>query len=88
MKTGKDKRMVKLDFSFLFKSAFLGRILEKSAHSLFGAWSFLLIHIWFTPSEGSQGFVNWFLRKSDHGSWTTKSDPEKRPSSMVRLHGP
>ena len=32
---------------------FFGHIIKKSAHSFFlGAWSFLLVHIWFTPSEG------------------------------------
>ena len=35
-----------------------------------GAWSFLLVHIQFTPSEGSKGLVNCFFRKSDHGSQT------------------
>ena len=33
-------------------------ILEKPAHSFFGAWSFLLVHLWFTPSEGLKGFIN------------------------------
>ena len=42
-------------------------------------WSFLLTHIRFTPCEGPEGFVYWFVKKLDH---------EIRPSSMVRLHGP
>ena len=29
--------------------------------SFFGAWSFLLVHIWFPPSEGPKGFVNFEL---------------------------
>ena len=39
--------------------------IKKSAHSLFGAWSFLFIHIRFTPSERPKNFVNWFFRQSD-----------------------
>ena len=36
-----------------FKTTLFGHISKKLlAHSLFGAWSFLLIHIRFTPSEG------------------------------------
>ena len=52
MKTKEDNRMVKLEF----QSCLFGRILnpKKSAHSLFGAEPFLLVHIRFTPSEGAQ----------------------------------
>ena len=50
--------------------------------------SFLLVHIWFTPSEGSKGFVNWIFKKSDHGSWTVKSDHGIKPFSMLWLYGP
>jgi len=57
MKTMEDNIMVK--FELFFKIALFGHMLKKkSAHSLFGAWSFLLVHIWFTPSEGSTYFVN------------------------------
>jgi hypothetical protein len=47
-----DKIMVKRDF--FSKLPIFGHILEgkNSTHSLFGPWSFLLIHIRFTPSEG------------------------------------
>ena len=41
-----------------FEIVIFGHILKTSAHFLFGAWSFLLVHIWFAPSEGSKGFVN------------------------------
>ena len=75
-------------FLFLFKTAFFGHTWKKSTHSLFGAWSFLSVHIWFTPNEGSKDFINSFLKESDHGSWTIKSDHGKGPSSMVWLHGP
>ena len=75
---------------FSFKTIIFGRMLKKLAHYFFGAWSFLLVHIRFTPSEGPKGFVNWFFffKKPDHGSWTIKLNRGKRPSSMVQLHGP
>ena len=61
MKTREDKRMVKLDFISIFlKTSFFEHML---AHSLFGAWSFLLIHIRFKPSEGPKGFVILFYFK-------------------------
>ena len=44
----------------VIKAGLLDIYLKKSPHSLFGAWSFLLVHIRFTPSEGAKGFVNWF----------------------------
>ena len=69
---------------FFSKSALFGHILNKSTHSLFGAWSFLLVHIRFTPSEGPKGFVNWSYKKSDHESWTIKSDRGKK----AIFHGP
>ena len=58
MKTKEDKRMVGLDF--FSKLCPFGVYINKKnpTHLLFGAWSFLLVHIWFTPSEGSKGFVN------------------------------
>ena len=86
MKTREDKRMVKLVF-FPAKCPFKTYI-KKSAHSFFDAWSFLLVLIWFTPSEGPKGFIYYFFKKSDQKIWTIKSDNETRPSSMVRLHGP
>ena len=46
----KTKEWSKLIF-FLSKISFLGIYQKKSAHSFFGAWSFFLIHIWFTPSR-------------------------------------
>ena len=51
-----DKIMVKLDFDFFQTFLYWG--IKKSTHSLFGAWSFLLVHIWFTHSEGPKDFVN------------------------------
>ena len=68
MKTRENKRMVKLEFFFFSKLAFFGHILKKSTLSLFGAWSFLLDHVQFTPSEGAKGFVNSFFKKSNHNN--------------------
>ena len=66
------------------KTASFGHILKKKpSHSIFGAWSFLLVHIWLIPGEGPKGFVNWSFKKLDRGSWTMELS-----SSMVRLHGP
>ena len=59
-KTREDKTMVKLEFLFFVfsKLCFFGHMLKQSTHSLFGAWSFLFVHILFTPSEGPKNFVN------------------------------
>ena len=56
MKTRQDK--TKEWSNMIFLNYIFGHILKKYAHSLFGAWSFLLVHIGFTPSEGPKGFVN------------------------------
>ena len=83
----KTREWSNLDFLFFFQTVLFGHILKKSAHSFSGAWSFFLRHIPFTPSEGPQGFVNQFFKRSYHGSWTIKSDHGKRPPLMVQLHG-
>ena len=59
-------------------------IKKKISTFVFGAWSFMLVHIQFTPSEGPKDFINlyfWRNRTVKVGSW-------RKPSSMVRLHGP
>ena len=73
------KRMVKI--------ALFGHILKIRAHK--SVWSYLLIHIRFTLSEGPKGFVNWFFEESDYESWTIKSDHGKGhlPWSDVMVHG-
>ena len=76
-----DKRMVKPNF-FLSKLPFWTYI-KKSAYSLFGAWSFLFIHIRITPRERPKSFGNELLKKSDNASWAMKLDHGMRPSSMV-----
>ena len=48
--TREDKRMVKLEFIFIFfKTALFEHILKNKVHSLFGARSILWIQIWCTP---------------------------------------
>jgi hypothetical protein len=76
-----DTRMVKLDF--FFKTTLFGHVIKNSTRSLFGAWSFLLVYIRFTPSEGPKGFANRFLEKSNLGSWIMKSNHEKN----IIFHG-
>ena len=52
---------------YFFKIALLKHILKKISTFTFGAWSFHLDYIQFTPSEGLKGF-----KKSDHqvcGPW-------------------
>ena len=49
------KRSQEIGQTLIFPKTTLCRhILNTSTHSLFGAWLFLLVHIWFTPSEGPQ----------------------------------
>ena len=33
-------------------------------------WSFLLVHVWFTPSEGPKGFKNCIFQKYDDSGVT------------------
>ena len=40
------------------RTLFWTNIKKKIAHPLFGAWSLLLVHIWYTPSEWPKGFKN------------------------------
>ena len=37
-----------------FKISLFGHMLKKVTEAFFGAWSLLLVHVWFTSSEGSQ----------------------------------
>ena len=76
VKRSEDKRRQENGLTWIYFSTipFLGIYMKKSAHPLFGAWLFLLVHIQCTPNEEPKGFVNWFFEKSDHGSWTIKKD--------------
>ena len=55
MKTRYNERMVKLEFVSQ-NYPFWAYIKKNSTRSLFGAWSVLLVHVRFTPSEGPKGF--------------------------------
>ena len=71
---------------FPFNNALFKHMFKKnqSAHSLFGAWSSLLIHIRFTPSEWPKTFKTGFLRSQI--PW--KLDHELGPSKKALFHGP
>ena len=74
------KRMVKP--FFFFQIVLFGHVLKKGlAHLFSGAWSFFLVHIWFTPSEGPKAFETGFFSKSDHENWTMNSGHWKNPLS-------
>ena len=75
-------------FFFLLKTALFGHILKESAHSLFGAWSFLLVHIRFTPSERPEDFVKRFFWEIGPWKLDHQVGPWKKTIFMVRLHGP
>ena len=57
---GEEKTREWSNFIF-FKIAFFGIYIENINTFTFDAWSFLSVHIWFTPSEGHKDFVNWFF---------------------------
>ena len=83
-KTNEDKRMVNLEF---FQNFFFLDIYHKNQHIHFLVhghpyWSTFGLH----PVRGPTA-VNYFFKKLNHGSWTIKSNQEKR-SSMVWLYGP
>ena len=62
-KTIEDKRMVELDLKTKIspKMPYLG-IYQKNQHiHVFGSWSFLLVHIRFTPSGGNQWLCKMVL---------------------------
>ena len=84
IKTRGDQRMAKL-LNFFSRLSFLDICWNKRAQSLFGAWPFLLVHIRFTPSERPKDFVNWLLKKLDHGSWTMETS--HLPWSDFMVHG-
>ena len=60
MKTREDKRMVKLDFLFLFQNCLFGTYIRSNDHVF--TYSLHLV-------RGPKGFVNLFFKKLDHGSW-------------------
>ena len=54
------------------KTTLFGHILRKSTHSFLGAWSLLLVHVWFTSSERPKALRKYFFHESDYGSVTTE----------------
>jgi hypothetical protein len=56
MKTREGKRMVKP--FFFFQNFPFWTYIKKKNIITFCAWSILLVHILFTPSEGPKGFVS------------------------------
>jgi hypothetical protein len=62
MKTKENKIMVKL-FFFSKLPFFCTYVKKTHTRPLFDAWSFLVVHIWLTPSEGPKDFVNWSLKR-------------------------
>ena len=81
-------------FSFFFFLFFLshassGHMLkQKSTHSFFvhghSSWS----TFGFTPKEGPKDFVNRFIQQIGPCKLDRQVGPWKRPSFLVRLHGP
>jgi hypothetical protein len=54
----------------------------KQTHSLFPAWSLLLVHIQLTPSEGPKGFKNFASLRN----LIMEGDREKGSSIIGQLH--
>ena len=73
---------------FFLKIVLSGHVLKKSAPSLFGASSFFLVHIWFTPNEGPKAFNTNFLRSQtmEVGPWTRTIDKGHLPWSNFMVH--
>ena len=55
---------------YYIKNVLFGHISKKISTFTFGAWSFFLVHIQFTPSVGPIGFVDLFFKKTYYESWT------------------
>ena len=50
----KEGEKVKKKLMKNFQISLFGHMLKKVTEAFFGAWSLLLVHVWFTSSEGSQ----------------------------------
>ena len=82
-----EKRMLKFDF--LSQRCLFGTYTKQSTHSLLGAWSFLWIHIQFTPIEGPKGSVNSVFLKKKKKQRSIKVGPVERGRlPWSKLHGP
>ena len=75
--------------TLFFHTAFFRHIFKKSTRSLFGAWSFLLVHIQFTSSKRPNLFVNGFIKKSDHEVGPMRKaiyhDPRGKPAWYISI---
>ena len=65
---------------------FLTYYILKTSTFIFGAQSFLFIHIWFTPSEGPTCFINWFVTM-EVGPWSQTMEKCHPPWSNFMIHG-
>jgi hypothetical protein len=76
------------NLNFLQNCPFWAYIKKKSAHSLFGARSFFLVHIRFTPSKGPKAFKTNFLRSRtmEVGPWTQTIEKGPLPWSDFMVH--
>ena len=84
---GKRKRR-RSNMKKILKTTLFEHILKKTAHPLFGAWSLLLVHVWFTPSQGFKGFKNAFSRNEIMEVFPWIVTLGKMPFDMGQLHGP
>ena len=78
------KRMVKVFFFFSYfleNCPFCAHIKKKPSPPLFAPWSFLLVHIWFAPSEGSMALKTNFYEVRP---W--KSHHELGPLTNANFH--
>lgn len=62
----------------LSKLLFLNTYYKSQTRPHFGAWSLVLVQVWFTTSQGHKGH----FQKSDHGSVTMKCDHAKMPPDV------
>jgi hypothetical protein len=84
MKTREDKRMIRLDFLFFFQKCPFEHIFRKINTFTFGTWSFLLIHIRFTPSEGPKDPLFFLFLLNEPWKLVLQGGPWKK----VIFHGP
>ena len=85
----KPKRIQENDQTWIFfKIALLSMYSKIPTHSLLGAWSFFLVHIWFTPSEGPKAFQTIFSRSRtmEVGPWTHTIKKGHLPWSNFMVH--
>ena len=80
----KTREWANLNLFYFQKCPFWAYIFQKLAHSLFGAWSFFMVHIRCTPSEGPKAFKFCFFKEV--GQW--KLDHELRLLKKALFHGP